>query len=102
MNFFKGDVVQATLDPFKDAQGDVTTVDGAPTWAGPDTVTIMPAADGMSAVITLGDHAGDAEITVTADVDRGEGVKPLVLRGTITVLPGEAVAGGLNFARATP
>jgi len=46
--------------------------------------------------------AGVAQVTATADVDLGTGVKNIVLIGDITVVAGEAVAGTLVFSSTPP
>lgn len=78
----------ATLD-IRNAAGDPASVDGIPVWASSDetVVRVTPAADGMTAAITPvapnpvdqpSGAAVPARITVTADADLGQGVKPLV------------------------
>jgi hypothetical protein len=76
-----------------DRNGNPATVDGTPEWdATPaDLVTIEPAADGRSAVITSGDISGDAVlITVRTDADLGDGVRELVGTLEINLTGGEA------------
>lgn len=77
----------------KDAHGNKALVDGIPVWASSDetVLKVTPAEDGMSAKIEPVAPGGPARVTVTADADRGAGVKPLVgVTEDITVTTGEA------------
>lgn len=61
------------------AAGQPAPVDGVPVWASSDetVVTVVAAADGMSANVLAGAPGGPARITVTADADMGAGVVTL-------------------------
>lgn len=87
--------VSVTLTPLT-PKGKPGTVDGAPIYtveAG--DVTVEPATDGLSAKIITA-SLGPWIVKVTADVDMGAGIKPLVdvINGTTT--PVETAALGLS------
>lgn len=87
--------VQVTLTP-KTPKGNPGTVDGAPVWTVESgDVTVAPAADGLSALITTA-SLGPWIVKVEGDVDMGAGVKPLVgaINGTTT--PVETADLGLS------
>lgn len=78
-----------------DADGNATTIDGAYTFANlnPELATLVPAADGQSFDLIAGTVANQmCVIEVSADVDRGDGVKTHTEQLAIGILPGEAVA----------
>lgn len=56
---------------FKTAAGNPAVVDGVPVWAtsDPAIVSLVVAADGMSAVATTVGPLGTAQVSVTADAD---------------------------------
>jgi len=90
---------------FTDAKGKPAKVDGIPIWASDneDAATVAANADGMSAVVTPGALAGDepwtANITVTADADLGEGSKPIIGTGSVTVTGGAASVVEITFGQ---
>lgn len=64
----------ATIEKAVDQFGNVAKVDGAPTWgsAGDAVESVVAAADGLSAVITLGKVAEvSGQVTLTGDGDPG-------------------------------
>jgi hypothetical protein len=69
-------------------------VDGVPVWSSSDpaVATVEAAADGLSAVVKAADNLGPAQISVTADVDLGEGVNPMTGLLDIEVVGGGAAA----------
>lgn len=83
----------ATIAPV-DAKGNPAQVDGVPVWAAPDatTVTVTPAADGMSAEIAAVGPVGSVQVSVTADADLGTGVSSLVGTLQVDVVGGAAVS----------
>jgi hypothetical protein len=90
---------------FKNAKGHPASVDGAPTWVASDptiidSITVAP--DGLSAEFHVMDKLGASTLTVTADVDLGEGVKSTDFVDTVTVIAGEAVAADFTFGTVTP
>lgn len=90
---------------YKTAKGNPAKVDGVPTWVASDPTvidTVTPAADGMSAVLHVTDTIGVSQLTVSADVDLGEGVKPLDSVDTVSVIAGDAVAAEFTFGTVTP
>lgn len=84
------------------AAGNPARVDGVPQWrSSDDTVLVVTAAeDGLSAVITTTGKLGTAQVSVTADADLGEGVKPISGVLDVEVQASEAV--GLTIAAAAP
>lgn len=75
-----------------DAAGNPAKVDGAPTWVSnnSDVITVTPAEDGMSAELITTGALGELSVTVTADADTGEGMKPIIGVLDVEVVPGEA------------
>ena len=61
------------------AAGQPAPVDGVPVWASSDetVVTVVAAADGMSAVVSSVAPGGPARVTVTADADTGTAVSTI-------------------------
>lgn len=78
---------------FTTAVGNPATVDGVPVWATSDesVLSVVASEDGLSAVVTTVGPLGSAQVSVTADADLGEGVKPLVGTLDVTVVGSEAV-----------
>lgn len=91
----------ASVQPV-DARGNPAAVEGAPQWAVSDEsiLAITPAEDGLSAVVVAAGPLGNAQVTVTADADLGEGVTTLQGILDVTVIASEAVA--LTIAASTP
>lgn len=90
---------------FVDAKGKPAKVDGVPTWSVDDATivdSVTPAADGLSAVLHITDTTGATNLTVDADADLGSGVTDVIVVDTISVIPGDAVAGNLTFGAVTP
>lgn len=95
-----------TLKPLT-ASGHPAKVDGVPIWdsSNPQAFTVEVAEDGLSGFIVSADTGADVQtgvLTVTADADLGEGVKPLVFTETIAVGPAEAESFGVEFGAALP
>lgn len=87
----------------KSAAGNPAKVDGVPAWSATgDQLTLTPAADGMSCVVTTSGTLGTAQVSVTADADLGEGVKPIAGTLDIEVVAGEAVSLGISHAEPEP
>jgi hypothetical protein len=72
-------------------KGHPAQVDGVPVWLSSDPLvaTVEAAADGLSAVVKAAENIGPAQISVSADVDLGEGVNTMT--GTLDI---EVVGGG--------
>ena len=92
---------------YVDMQGNPAVVDGPVTWtssdttilivdpwtpSGSDTVPVGVPENGLATVSPVG-PLGQAQVSVTADVDMGSGVTPLVTLMDIAVIAGTAVAG---------
>ncbi len=78
---------------FKDAAGFQAKVDGKPQWAVSDSAkaALVVAEDGMSAEVQALD-VGSFMLSLTADADLGEGVKPILGSLAFDVTAGEAVS----------
>lgn len=81
---------------FLDAKGATTQPDDVPQWSSDneDAATVEASDDGMSATITPG-NPGAAVIEVTSTDNDGTVVTS---QGTVTVQPGEAVIGDVEFS----
>ena len=85
-----------------DEDGNVTTVDGATTWASSDDtlVTVVAnSADSTKAVLDTPTGAQvnlTAEVTASADADRGGGVTTIIAKAQVTVVAGQAVSGTIS------
>lgn len=84
-----------------DARGNPAPLDGLPSWASSDAalLTVDPNPDGTARVAAVG-ALGNAQVTVSADADLGEGVRTLTGLLDVTVVAGEAVA--LTVATSIP
>ena len=87
-----------------DAAGNPTTVDvrSPAVMAADDAsrLTVVPDLDGLSGTITFASGIGPVQLQLTADADRGDGVRALTLVLDVTVIAGEAVAGTLELTPA--
>jgi len=95
--------VVATLT-ITDKKGNPAQVEGPPVWASSDetVLLVVPAADGLSAVLKGNTPGGPARASVTADADLGEGVSPIVgTTESITVVAGTAVVVNLTLSDPT-
>lgn len=83
---------------FVDRAGNAARVDGLPSWSSSDSnvAEVVASEDGMTAVV-LAKGVGSVQISVTADADLGEGVKPLTRAATLEVVSGEAVDEQITF-----
>lgn len=79
-----------------DKKGNPAQVDGTPVWASsnPDVVSVVPSADGLSAVAKAG-NIGTSQVSVTADADLGPGVTTISGVLQIDVAGGQAVSLGI-------
>jgi hypothetical protein len=80
---------------FLDAEGNATTADDVPVWSSDNeaAATVVAAADGLSAEVSIG-APGAAIISVSTTNTDGSTASA---QGTITVLPGDAVVGSVEF-----
>lgn len=83
---------------FTDAQNNPATVQGVPVWTNSnDTIiSMVPAADGLSAVIGGIQGTGTGQITVTADADLGDGVTDIIGILDVEIISGQATVITLN------
>lgn len=81
---------------FVDEEGNPTTADDVPQWSSSDetVATVEPSEDGLSASIPIG-APGATVIMVETTNDDGS---TAAATGTITVEPGDAVFGSVEFA----
>lgn len=94
--------VKVTIKPVSET-GQPAKVDGAPTWeVASGECTVKAADDGLSAIITAADAAGDSEISVSADADLGSGVITITDAIRVTVRGPQAKALGLFAEDPTP
>src|SRR5215831_20038369 len=79
---------------YVDAAGNPAAVDGPVQWSSSDTTvaSVSAESDTTALVKTVG-PVGQVQISATADVDLGAGVKELITPMDLTVAAGEAVAG---------
>lgn len=84
---------------FLDSEGSPTTADSAPTWSSSDesVATVQASDDGMSATVSIG-SPGAAIISASTTNDDGS---TATAEGTITVQPGDAVIGSVEFSGPT-
>lgn len=99
-------IFPVTLTP-KTAAGHPARVDGVPVWASnnPDAFTLEVAADGLSAKIITADTGAEVRsgtLTITADADLGEGVKPISFEGPVVVGPAFADSLGITLGDGVP
>jgi hypothetical protein len=84
---------------YVDAHGNQAAVDGPVAWASSDeerlTAAVDPKDSTICEAIPVG-PIGQAQLTATADVDIGAGVKPLITIFAISLVAGEAVSGGIQ------
>ncbi len=82
----------AAIQPV-DKKGQPALVDGVPEWASSDEtiITVVAAADGMSAVVAAVGPLGSAKVSVTGDADLTGEVKPIFGTLDVTITQGQAV-----------
>ena len=84
-----------------DARGNPATLDGPPTWVSSDPalleVTTSP--EGTARIAAVG-PLGNAQVTVSADADLGEGTRTIGGLLDVSIVAGEAVA--LTIAASIP
>jgi hypothetical protein len=84
-----------------DKAGNPGTLASVPVWSvsDPTIVTVAPAADGLSAVVTATGKLGTAEVHVTAEGDPTPGVDTITGTLAVQVIGGKAVS--LQFTAGT-
>ena len=92
--------VTLTISPVS-AAGNPAPVQN-PSWSVSDAevLSVVVAEDGLSAVVSTVGKLGDAQVSVTADADMGEGVKELTGVLDISVKASDAVS--LNITAGNP
>ena len=92
--------ISVTLNITTDS-GRPAKVEGAPAWVVlSGNSAVVPAEDGLSAVVTSSDDPGDTSVIVKADANLGEGVEEI--SDTFTVHVAGATAKNLGLAFGTP
>jgi hypothetical protein len=84
---------------YVDAKGNAASVDGPVEWASSDAaiVSVTVSTDDPSQATVAGvGPVGQAQVTVTADADLGEGVRQIVTTMDVEIIAGEAVAGTIS------
>lgn len=83
----------ASISGIVDAEGNPTSLDGAPTWETSDETIadLRVAPDGMSCIVGSLDTMGAATITIRADGRHGPEVVELIGMLSIIVAPADAV-----------
>jgi hypothetical protein len=83
---------------FQDAGGQPAGVQGTPTWTSDNeaVLTVAPAADGLSAVVSAVGPVGTAQLSVSADADLGEGTTTITGVLDVEVIAGDATLIVLN------
>lgn len=93
------DVQKVTFSvSFVTAKGNPAPVDGAPVWSVSDAtvLSVIPAANGLSADVVAVGPLGLSQVSVTADADLGGGVKALVGTLDVQVVASEAASIVIN------
>jgi hypothetical protein len=85
-----------------DRAGNLGTLASGPVWSSSDPaiLTVAPAADGMSAVVSAMGKLGAAQVNVTAEGDPTPGVNTITGTVDVQVVGGKAVS--LQFTAETP
>lgn len=105
MAFELQDTHQVSLSvAFKDAHGHDARVDGIPEWLvdNPAVLQLSPGPTGMDCLVQPLGPLGNAKVSVKADADLGNGMKPIIGVLDITVTGGEAVLVEITPGQPTP
>jgi hypothetical protein len=101
----KGFEVDVTVQ-FLDDAGAPASVDGPPVWslAATDVFTVIPAADGMTAVLQgTGAVIGAPDVLgVQADADLGAGFVPVTASEDLQLVSGQAAVAAFGFGEPRP
>jgi hypothetical protein len=83
---------------FQDAGGQPASVQGTPVWTSDNeaVLTVAPAADGLSAVVSAVGPVGTAQVSVSADADLGDGTTTITGVLDVEVIAGDATLIVLN------
>ena len=86
-----------------DKAGNPGTLAGVPVWlaSDPTILTLVPAADGMSAVVSATGKLGTAQVNVTGEGDSTPGVNTITGTVTVQVIGGKAVSLQFKVEKAT-
>lgn len=95
MAFSMTDSQQVTVTPkFVDKNGNAANVDGVPEWStdNTDVLSLIPAADGKSCLVSAVGPLGVGNITLKADADLGVGIRTVIGTLEVTITGGQAAA----------
>ena len=84
---------------FEDAMGNVAFVDGSPEWtsSNPEVISLVQGDTALDVVAEgVGAVGSVAQITMTADADMTDGVKPIIATLDIEIVAGDAVTAIIN------
>ena len=86
-----------------DKTGNPGTLAGVPAWSSSDPaiVTVAPAADGLSAIVSATGKLGAAQVVVTADGDQASGATTITNTIHVQVIGGKAVSLHFTVGTAT-
>lgn len=98
------EMISMTVEP-RNANGNVAPIDGVVSWSVSDTeiatIEFPDMSDSRTArLVTTGRKTGTIQVTVSADADLGDGVRPIQSVQNFEVRPGEAI--GLGVTLGTP
>jgi hypothetical protein len=84
---------------FLDARGNPTSPGATPVWTSSDdnVATVEASDDGMSATVTIVGGVGATQITCTDPESEADDTDDIVSVGTVSVVPGRAVVGNIEF-----
>ena len=83
---------------YVDMHDNPAAIDGDVTWGASNDFVVLAVKPDDSTICTVTPNGtvGSTQVTATADVDLGAGVKPLITTMDITLVAGEAVSGTIN------
>jgi hypothetical protein len=90
---------------YRDDSNATAAVQGDPVWASTDPAIIkLVATDDPFEIIVqaVGAVGMEAEVSATADADLGAGVEPVVIRGMVHVISGQATSGSFDDSEPEP
>lgn len=84
---------------YLDAKGNPTSPGAVPTWTSSDeeVATVEASDDGLTATVTIVGALGASQITAT-DVESEGDEDDVISVGTVSVVPGKAVVGNIEFS----
>lgn len=78
--------------------GNPAKIDGVPVWSSSNAdIVVVPEESGLAALVRAAGPIAAGTITITADADLGEGVKPIEGKFNVAVEGGQAADFGISF-----